>query len=295
LLMVTDKNYLSHTTTISRIETGETRIKLEALVLIAQVLQADLSALLFDLPNLLIEKEEEKEEELREAITHHVNLMNYEKVEQLAPLLVSEKSKQLKYWCEALVARCLYQNPLLAHQKLLAALKLTLPAAFHKKTGIFLPDKLDGFELTTLECYIWMELANVQPLEERQFSYERLYSKLQHSKILGASERVRMLAAVCYHLSLHLLKSGSADSCILDWCHKGISIEINSQHYNYLGFFYYNIGRYYFAQNQLTNAKKFFQRSYDFFNSTQDFDKAEKTFNMVKTQYNITLCKDLWD
>ena len=295
LQKVTNNAFFNHVNNLRRVETGETSLKIENLIILAHVLEADLNVLLAALPSMPEEEKKEDEEELRQEIQRYINLVQYDKAAELVEQLSNKKSRQFKYWCEGFLAHRQQKNVPLAHKKFLQALKISLPAAFHKKTEAFLPDKLDGFELNWLECHIWMGLANIQSSEEAVVSYERLYEKLAHSKIFSSDERDKMLSGICYNLSVRLLAEGKLDRRIQIYCYKGISIELASQEHVRLGLFYYNLARYYFMQDNIDNAKKFFQRSYDFFNVTQDFERAEKTFNMVKEQYNITLRKDSWD
>ena len=179
----------------------------------------------------------------------------------------------------------------LARQKLLDALKLTLPTAFHKKTGAFLPEKLNGFELNKLECYIWMELANAEFGEQATFSYQRLYRKVEQSPLFSPVERNKMLTSICYNLTVELLKVDPTDSQILEYCHKGISIELSSNQHVYLGALYYNQARYHFAQNEIEHAKKLFQQSHDFYTVIQNIEMAEKVYHMVQQEHGITLVR----
>ena len=96
LAQVTTSPFFDHVTNIRRVEIGETSLKLKNLIILAHVLQADLASLLVGLPGMPEEEEEEEEEELRQTITHHVNLMNYERVEQLLSLLVSKKKRAIQ-------------------------------------------------------------------------------------------------------------------------------------------------------------------------------------------------------
>ena len=283
LQQITVSDFLAHVTSIRRIEDSETSLKVKNLLILAHVLQVDLKNLLANLPGMPEEEEEEEEEEeVRHEIMHLINLVEYDKVAKLAAQLASENNKQFKLWCEGFLANRQQQDKTLARQKLLQALRLTLPSAFHKKKGTFLADKLDGLELNWLECQIWMELANLLPAEEGLGAYERLFEKIEQSRLFSDRERHKMLAGVCYNLTVCLLKGGVVDSRVADYCYRGILIELEAKQHVYLGGFYYSLGRYHVEQKNVENAKKFFQRSDDFFNVMQNFVMAEKMYEMVK-------------
>lgn len=289
LQLVTDSPFFEHVINIRRVETGETGIKLQNLIILAHVLHAEIETLLEDLPGMPEKERTSSEKELRETIQQHINLLEYDKVGELVAQLKSHESMQFKYWCEGFLAHRQQENPDLARKKLLEALKVTLPAAFHKKTDSFLSDKLDKFELTWLECHIWMELANVESVEKGFSLYERLYEKVSQSKLSSFNERDKKLTMICYNVTVYLFRSGIIDERVADYCQRGISLEIETKQLSYLGHLYYNLARYYFENTDMLHAKKFFQHSYDFFRLTKNADGAEKTFSMVLKECGITL------
>ena len=282
LQAVTDKADLSHANTIARIENGESQLRVETLVFFASVLEADLSELLKGLPNMPTEEEVIKE------IYRHLNFARYDEVERLLPRLKSERNKQMRLFCEGVLAYRKSGDQVLAEKKLFSALKLTLPKAFNSK-GELRQEKLDGYALTIMETNICMRLLHMMDDERIMARYEKLFHQVKGSGAIEAHTKVTMLSTLRFNMSTRLLKDHPTDEKILALCEEGLTLELEAGVFNNVALFYYNMGRYYDNIKVIHEAQRFFQKSYDFFVLTNADEAADKTYEMVRDEHDIEL------
>lgn len=261
-------------------------------------LGGDPSAMIMELAKpygFLIDDEKE-----RESIRQEINLGNRKQARKLLQAYKdkhvackNQQRRQFILWMESLLSHTDDTHSAVSEARLLNALMATLPKITDSKGKLNL-DKLEDASLTLQEYRILVAIAYARGGEEAITLYQLLYNIIEDSITISEYKRNEMLISLHYNTSFILLELNPVDPRILEVCEKAIQMSVHSKCYDLLGRSYFNLGRFYYHQENLPQAKKSFQRSHDTFVVMHMYDSAEKTFKFALDNFGIELTREAY-
>ena len=283
---------------LQRIERGDTGTQLYFYLVVMDVLGIKPSQLFYTLEN-----DYEKDGQDEDTIIRLMNDMNYEQAqahtESFAKRATTVHQKQFISWAKADTYLHQGGDKVLVRKQLLDALEMTQPKAVQltrtkKKEKILNLDRFEQLAPNKHEFRIYLSLAEVGSTQENIALYEHLLKQLPMNKLMTQMVKLERAAILHFCITNQLLKAYvqedvDLDERILLHAQKGLSLERKHHLSRETPKLYYNLGRYYFYQDNLTKAKTFFQRSYMSWLAMDNEDNAKRTLEWVREKYKIEL------
>ena len=244
--------------TIQNIESYRHNPKLKDILRLIYHLGGDPVAMLTGLPT------QANDEEEKEAIRRELNLHNYDQARQMLETYKqkyagseNKQHRQFILWIEATLSSVDEQLANVPEERLVRALLQTLPKIVDRKGRLDLL-RLGKTMLTLQEHRIVSAIARIRGGEKAVVLYQLMYTMTETSITLSVEKRNEQLISLQYNISIVLLRLNKKDPRILRVCEKALELSLSLKSYDLLGKVYFNMGRFYYYQENRAIAEKNF-------------------------------------